>query len=1593
MKELKRLLCMVLIFALICPTAVFAIDPATDSYLVKVTKGFSGYSHVSGPGEYQDPEDINNSVGRYYGVNTSMKWYNPRAYFDDDGASPKVLSGRAMITTADGSYFEYRLRGSANNPLVQLNGNQTISVMGQSTSLKWVTNKWIGMYTYIDYSAIDTESETPNYICPVRVYLASDGGITDADGNVVNYYTDTEKTIDMSGYVSNFGATGNNRNSVNASGVIQKNSECAIYLDDTFVYIPAPVTASYVTNEEGNYTEELTVKFSHAVDMSTVTKENVKVTSAGGVPVAIDSITCKKVESDTFTIKFAQAVTASGQYIVDLSKVVDITGAKVAENLKFNVEGMSYLPIEKIDITTEDAVKQVYGHTFPVEITAATTPVDGIRAKNVTWYVDDEAQSETGLELTCNFDNIGTYNVYAKDSETGVTSNTITITVEEEKDDTPNRDSYGMDVTKPGAVEDIPVDWKMLIKDDFKINSQENIALQEYKGGTGFASDWSADLACTDNSENTFKTGQYSGKTYSNPYIGVRDGESYLARHISNSSNQAQAEFRKMNTPINLAEDGEYYVMFDMALSNSSNVGTAQRFGFVDSTDGGKMINVGSHAQMFHGKMGVNILTGEWGIGDARRTISPQPTKLSPVNGLYTMVVHISARATGNDVIRYRVFFDEVDEEKASFFPEYWSTEISANLNYHNLDTVRFSCGNGTGSGYTGILDNLVMYSSSPVIITSDYANEPTLVAGRTLTATVAPVNSLGNAQKISYIGWYDYTNPESATEPISASASFTIPESMTGRKLLCLVTIKDLITGDLTTYAPVNRFVRAQLDLQQTFLSPQDCKGGLGVDRLDDVTEAYIRFDVTRNDSNLKDGYVKVGVQQYSELGTLKKTHTIAAVKASSLPVGSTNRMVVNLIADDGMVAEAGDEFKLVAKYIPGDVADSDALLTDETGYDLPFASEVTDTEMINTKYTVPGGTQVKIGETWRSALYPVDWEPGYLDEKGRGLQDFSYAGYRKGEAPIPDSPTKGNNVYNVLTYGADPTGNTDSTADIQAAIDAAGRNGGGVVYMPEGEYSITYVEGKDYALRMDKSNVVLKGAGDGKTFLYLNETFNRQKNAIYMGGGKTFYAIAGNETLLTKDITAPTHAIHVASTAGFTVGDTICIGSEKRVTQEFCDEHYMTSWYNADGSGKLDSVIFMREITAIDTANNIIYIDIPTRYYILMRDGAKIFKPYERTYEQGIEDFSIRTKENTKDGIGETDYNNNTTCAYETYCSYFILVRGATDGWIRNISTYQGKDNSKYGSHIASNVICIHQSNRITIENVHCKNTRYQGGGGNGYAFDIQGADCLFKDCTTYNTRHGYSFKSMQTTGNVIYNCSSENNKYVDDFHQHLSNANLIDNHYFMTGDRPRFEATNNGTYGSVPHGYTTTESTFWNCQTTVVSKQVGMGYAIGCWAVDSSVGPTDNSNPADYVEGTGKGASLMPQSLYMDQKNRRLNENQVIINQVYFADENNSNQNEIGLTPIKVKTKAVVSYNDELTPPVLLVALYESKGGATELASLQLVTNPVDYVYETDYFDLTGKDTSKCYIKIFAVDDPNSLTPLLEKPMKFDSDGLIK
>ncbi len=100
------------------------------------------------------------------------------------------------------------------------------------------------------------------------------------------------------------------------------------------------------------------------------------------------------------------------------------------------------------------------------------------------------------------------------------------------------------------------------------------------------------------------------------------------------------------------------------------------------------------------------------------------------------------------------------------------------------------------------------------------------------------------------------------------------------------------------------------------------------------------------------------------------------------------------------------------------------------------------------------------------------------YLKNPGNSmLTDFSYAGYRYGEKPIPSLAVK----VNVIDKGILPNTGADLTVVIQKLIDEVGMSGGGVIYFPKGKYCVNMDTTRVQFLKIDYNNVVLRGDGDG--------------------------------------------------------------------------------------------------------------------------------------------------------------------------------------------------------------------------------------------------------------------------------------------------------------------------------------------------------------------------------------------------------------------------------------------------------------------------------------------------------------------------------
>ena len=112
--------------------------------------------------------------------------------------------------------------------------------------------------------------------------------------------------------------------------------------------------------------------------------------------------------------------------------------------------------------------------------------------------------------------------------------------------------------------------------------------------------------------------------------------------------------------------------------------------------------------------------------------------------------------------------------------------------------------------------------------------------------------------------------------------------------------------------------------------------------------------------------------------------------------------------------------------------------------------------------------------------------------------------------EGNLASSTTK---IVNVTAYGPLVSGITNNRASIEAntktiqtAIDTVGKQGGGIVEIPEGKYQIAppdLTDQKAASLVINYDNITLSGAGIGKTILYCRGEWSLIKKRVVRGIG----------------------------------------------------------------------------------------------------------------------------------------------------------------------------------------------------------------------------------------------------------------------------------------------------------------------------------------------------------------------------------------------------------------------------------------------------------------------------------------------------------
>lgn len=496
-----------------------------------------------------------------------------------------------------------------------------------------------------------------------------------------------------------------------------------------------------------------------------------------------------------------------------------------------------------------------------------------------------------------------------------------------------------------------------------------------------------------------------------------------------------------------------------------------------------------------------------------------------------------------------------------------------------------------------------------------------------------------------------------------------------------------------------------------------------------------------------------------------------------------------------------------------------------------------------------------------WRSTLYPADWTPGFSTADG-ALRDFSIAGYRGGNAPIPVADLT--DAISVLDHGADPTGTSDSTAAVNAAIAAADeREGAVLVYLPAGRYRI------DGTVVVDRDLLTLHGDGSTQTELWFTATdgIDHSANLTFRG-----QPTANLSVDLATDAANGTDRVTVPTGSGLVAGDEVWLGIT--ITDDFAADHEMLDyWEFSRGQWRPFFRRTVVDVTPADDGLESIVLDVTLPYPLTTRDNARIERIEGYLHDVGLVGVGIANAIDFEEAWAHDQV-------------HAVAFDGVKDGFMQDISSFEPPEGDGY--HLQSSGLLVRNSRQVTIADAALANSQNRGEGGNGYLFEVRVSNAvLIRDSTARAGRHNFIQNwDFGTSDLVFLRTHSEaaeafssitdprGSTACSETHHALAIAVLVD----QSTVSDCWKMVNRLAWSSGA-GHTATESVFWNLQGTgtLTSYQFGRGYVIGIDVAEVvtevfDVYESARTAPEDFTEGLGQAATLEPASLYEDQKMRR-------------------------------------------------------------------------------------------------------------------------
>jgi hypothetical protein len=483
--------------------------------------------------------------------------------------------------------------------------------------------------------------------------------------------------------------------------------------------------------------------------------------------------------------------------------------------------------------------------------------------------------------------------------------------------------------------------------------------------------------------------------------------------------------------------------------------------------------------------------------------------------------------------------------------------------------------------------------------------------------------------------------------------------------------------------------------------------------------------------------------------------------------------------------------------------------------------------------------------GDQWQTER--VFYENGKLsyatDAQQNRIPDYSYAGYRYGQQPLPVALE----AVRVSAADGDDTARIQEALDAVAALEPNAQGLRGAVVLDPGVYEIAGT------IRIDGDGVVLRGSGSGDdpavdSVLQIVGNSPASRAGVLAGSGDGSPWSTGEGTKITTPfVPVGSLSFDVEDASGFAVGDDVMVRHPSSQAWIDAVEGGSTGADAAWSAGSMD-LYWIRKIAAIE--GNAVTLDAPIFNHLDSALTQSLLLPIsERNLRShvGVEDLRVDIQT-----LGGED---------EAHAWDAVRLAGVEDSWVRNVTAL----------HFTQSGVETTGALRVTVQDCTAIEPVGVRTGGRFYNFDAEGNSqlILFTENLARDGRHNMIANGTESASGIVFHRTQDEGDSASEAHRQWTQGMLYDSNYGETSDT--IQLISRGDYGT-GHGWAGVHSVIWNYTGTMRVQQppTAQNYAFSSQGTLQTSYPFPGPDGEADVRDTGE---LFPPSLYEAQLCERL------------------------------------------------------------------------------------------------------------------------